>query len=126
MEMNSKILTAILDAYAYEIVFCDRTHVVRFLNKAAKKKYGDIVKVGNSIFCCHNERSKAKIEEFLAHADSNEDGEIFELLNSKTGEREFFVPVRDEDGKVIGYFERHENYWTKDAPEAPVELEKLY
>ena len=69
MEMNMEILTAILDAYAYEIVFVDRTHTVRFLNKAAKKRYGDVVKIGNSIFNCHNERAKVKIEQFLARAD---------------------------------------------------------
>ena len=52
MEMNAEILAAILDAYAYEVVFVDRDHIVRFLNKAAKKKYGSMVKVGNSIFNC--------------------------------------------------------------------------
>lgn len=90
MEINQEILTAILDAYAYEVVFCDRTHTVRFLNRAARKKYGDIVRVGRSIFNCHNETSRAKIEEFLARADSGEEGEMFEVLNGTTGEREFF------------------------------------
>ena len=126
MEMNMEILTAILDAYAYEIVFVDRTHTVRFLNKAAKQKYGSMVKIGNSIFNCHNERAKAKIEAFLARADAGEEGEMFEVLNGATGEREFFVPVRDTEGKVIGYFERHENHWTKDAPDEPVVIHPIY
>lgn len=26
--------------------FCDRTHTVRFINKAAKERYGDVVQVG--------------------------------------------------------------------------------
>lgn len=120
MEINMEVLAAILDAYAYEVVFVDRTHTVRYLNKAAKKRYGEIVKIGNSIFNCHNERAKVKIEEFLARADAGEEGEMFEVLNGSTGEREFFVPVRDAQGKVIGYFERHENYWTKDKPDEPV------
>ena len=37
MEMNMEIMQAILDAYAYEIVFVDREHIVRFLNKAATR-----------------------------------------------------------------------------------------
>ena len=126
MEMNMEIMQAILDAYAYEIVFVDREHIVRFLNKAAKKRYGNVVKIGNSIFNCHNERAKVKIEEFLARADAGEEGEMFETLNGSTGEREFFVPVRDNEGKVIGYFERHENAWTREKPDEPVVIHPIY
>lgn len=126
MEMNFDTLAAILDAYVYEVVFVDRSHTVRYLNKAAKKRYGDVVKVGNSIFNCHNERAKVKIEEFLRRADNGEEGEFFEVLNGSTGEREFFVPVRNDEGKVIGYFERHENYWTKENPSEAVIIHPIY
>ncbi|MBP3704519.1 MAG: PAS domain-containing protein [Clostridia bacterium] len=126
MEINKELLHAILDAYAYEIVFVDRDHIVRFLNKAAQKRYGKVVQVGNSIFNCHNEGSRVKIEEFLARADAGEEGEMFEVLNGSTGEREFFVPVRDTSGKVIGYFERHENHWSKEKPDEPVVIHPVY
>lgn len=119
MEIHAEILKAILDAYPYEIVFCDRAHTVRFLNRAAQKRYAGVVHIGDSLFGCHNERARAKIEAFLARADAGE-GEMFEALNTHKGEREFFVPVRDEGGKVIGYFERHEDLWTADDPQKPV------
>ncbi|MFQ6861423.1 MAG: PAS domain-containing protein [Beduini sp.] len=119
MEITKEILESILDAYIYEIVFVDREHIVRYMNKTAKQRYGDRVQIGNSLFNCHNQNSKIKIEEFLRRADAGEE-EMFELLNGKTGEREFFVPVRDIDGKVIGYFERHEMPWNQDEPEVPV------
>lgn len=119
MEINEEILYGILDAYAYEIVFVDRTHIVRYMNKVAKQRYGDRVKIGNSLFNCHNENSKRKIEELLQRADKGED-EMFELYNGKTGEREFFVPVRNKHGEVIGYFERHEMPWNKEEPQIPV------
>lgn len=45
---------------------------------------------------------------------------MFEVLNTKTGEREFFVPVRDGSGDVIGYFERHEVHWEIADASAPV------
>lgn len=32
------------------MIFCDRTHTVQFINKAAKERYGDVVQVGRSIF----------------------------------------------------------------------------
>lgn len=119
MEITKEVLLGILDAYAYEIVFVDRDHVVRYMNKTARQRYGDRVKIGNSLFNCHNENSKGKILEFLKRADAGEE-EMFELMNGSTGEREFFVPVRDAQGKVIGYFERHEVSWSKEHPEVPV------
>ena len=119
MEITFDILAGILDAYAYEVVFVDRHHIVRYMNKVAKERYAGRVQVGQSLFCCHNENSRQKIEAFLQRADQGED-EMFETLNQKTGEREFFVPVKDASKKVIGYFERHEMFWSKDKPEAPI------
>ena len=89
------------------------------MNKTAKIRYGNRVIIGNSLFNCHNENSRGKIEEFLRRADAGED-EMFQVLNGKTGEREFFVPVRDSEGKVIGYFERHEMPWSKEEADKPV------
>ena len=119
MEITFEVLKGILDAYAYEVVFVDRTHTVRWMNKTAGKRYKDRVFIGNSLFNCHNEGSKAKIEAFLKRADAGED-EMFESFNRKTGEREFFVPVRNGQGEVIGYFERHEAPWTREEASEPV------
>ena len=89
------------------------------MNKTAKERYGSRVQINQSLFNCHNENSKAKIEEFLKRADAGEN-EMFETYNTKTGEREFFVPVRNHDQQVIGYFERHEMTWDENNPEIPV------
>ena len=118
MDITYEVLEAILDAYAYEIVFVDRHHIVRYMNKTAKQRYGDRVQIGQSLFHCHNENSRQKIEAFLQRADQGED-EMFETLNQKTGEREFFVPVRVK-GQVVGYFERHEASWDKKEPDVHV------
>ena len=119
MEITKEILEALLDAYAYEIIFVDRNHIVRYMNKTAKLRYGNRVVIGNSLFNCHNENTRGKIEEFLIRADNGED-EMFQVLNGKTGEREFFVPVRDKENQVIGYFERHEMPWSKEEADKPV------
>lgn len=119
MEITKEILESILDAYSYEIVFVDRQHMVRYMNKTAKERYGNRVQINQSLFDCHNENSKIKIEEFLKRADAGEN-EMFETYNTKTGEREFFVPVRDHNQQVIGYFERHEMPWDENNPDIPV------
>ena len=92
---------------------------MRYLNRTARRRYGDTVKVGSSLFGCHNENSRAKTEEFLRRADNDKD-EMFEAYNSSIGEREFFVPVRGEAGQVIGYFERHEALWDGEHADEPV------
>ena len=95
MEITKELLENILDAYAYEVVFVDRDHIVRYMNKTAKIRYQGRVEINQSLFNCHNENSKGKIEEFLKRADA--------------GERQ-----------VIGYFERHEMPWDDEHPEIPV------
>lgn len=118
MEVTREVLEGIINAYSYEVIFVDRTHTVRFINDAAARKYGDVVQIGRSLFNCHNEISKTKIEEFLARADAGEN-EMFEVYNRATHEREYFVPVRGKDGSVIGYFERHEASWSESNPTEP-------
>ncbi|MDE8726172.1 hypothetical protein PZH36_03415 [Ruminococcus bromii] len=39
--------------------------------------------------------------------------------------RWLFVPVRDDKGKVIGCFERHEMHWDFSDPGNPVAVPKL-
>ena len=56
MEITKEILESILDAYSYEIVFVDRQHIVRYMNKTAKKRYGDRVQINQSLFNCHNSK----------------------------------------------------------------------
>ncbi|MBR2811091.1 MAG: PAS domain-containing protein [Solobacterium sp.] len=119
MIIDQEVLEGILDAYPYEVVFVDLTHTVRYMNAAAKRRYEGRVFIGSSLFNCHNERAKVKIEAFLERAENGE-GEMFELYNGKTGEREFFTPVRNQAGEVIGYFERHETPWDKEHVSEPV------
>ena len=52
------------------------------MNKIAKERYRNRVQINQSLFNCHNENSKAKIEEFLKRADTGEN-EIFETYNKK-------------------------------------------
>ena len=120
MEITKDVLAAIIDAYPYELIFADRTHTARLMNAAARRRYAGRVEVGASLFGCHNEHSRAKIEEFLAAADAGDTTEKFEVLNTRHAEREFFVPVVDAGGKVIGYFERHETVWSTDDPSQPL------
>ncbi|HBV85946.1 MAG TPA: hypothetical protein DEF42_04610 [Desulfosporosinus sp.] len=108
---REKMLSYILDSYPYPIAFVDCDHVIRYLNKRAEyhyyqeRGYRDLI--GKSIFDCHlnpksEEMIKSVVEQLKNHAN-----EVF-LKVSPRNERIYIVPVRDENGELIGYFERFE------------------
>ncbi|WP_407307436.1 PAS domain-containing protein [Desulfosporosinus sp. SB140] len=105
------MLATILDSYPYPVVFVDCDHIIRYMNKRAKYHYyqerGYRELIGKSLFECHqNPQSKemiaAAVEKLKNHAS-----EVFLKVNERN-ERVYIVPVRDETGAMIGYFERFE------------------
>lgn len=108
---QSRIMKGILDSYPYPIVFVDDTYTIRFLNRYAEyhyyqeRGYGPLL--GKSIFDCHDqESSKQRIR--AAFEKMKKDGkEIFLKVNARN-QRLYMQPVRDESGRLIGFFERFE------------------
>lgn len=108
---REKLLSFILDAYPYPVVFVDCEHIIRYMNKRAEyhyyqeRGYRDLM--GKSLFDCHqNPKSqdmiKLAVEKLKHHAN-----EVFLKVNERN-ERIYIVPVRDALGDLIGYFERLE------------------
>ncbi len=77
---------AILDTVNYPIVFVDNEHVIRFMNRAAERRYceerGYSDLIGKSLFDCHNQRSRLKIKELHLRLRKGED-EIFNWINER-------------------------------------------
>jgi len=107
---KEKIANYILDAHPYPIVFVDGDHIIRYMNKMAEyhyyseRGYSDLI--GKSIFECHNSQSEEKIRGAIEKL-KNHGNEIFLGISVKN-QRIYINPVRDENGKFIGYFERFE------------------
>lgn len=105
------ILKGILDSYPYPIVFVDTAYVIRFLNRYAKYYYyeerGYQNLIGKSLFDCHNlATSREKIQ--AAFEKMKKDGkEVYLGVNSRNL-RYYMQGVRDEQGNLIGFFERFE------------------
>ncbi len=105
-----QILKSILNSIPYPIVFVDLSHTIRYLNKKAEYRYykerGYDDLIGKSIFDCHSEKSsefiRRTIENFKKHGQ-----EVYLTVNVKN-ERVYIVPVRDDLGNLIGYYERFE------------------
>ena len=113
--MDDNTLRLILDALPFPIVFVDTDHVIRFMNKRAKfhyyeeRGYRDLI--GSSLFSCHNEKSKERILGMVEKL-KNHGREMLLAVNEKN-ERVYVTPVRDDEGELIGYFERFEGNFQK-------------
>lgn len=92
------------------VVICNLRHEMIYLNPAARKNYakhGELV--GKSIFDCHNSESNEKIREVVEwFAKSPENNLVFTFHNDKTNKDVYMVALRDENGALIGYYEKHE------------------
>lgn len=105
------ILRGIVNSYSTPIVFVDDTFTIRFMNRYAKyhyyqeRGYSDLI--GKNLFDCHDkDSSKERI--MAAFEKMKSDGkEAFVGVNLRNY-RIYMQPVRDEDGKLIGFFERFE------------------
>lgn len=108
--MDRTIESYILDAIPYPIVFVDTDHIIRYLNKEARHRYYEVRGydnlIGKSLFLCHGEKSRdaiiGAVEKLKKHGN-----EIY-LGVSVYNERKYINPVRNEQGELIGYFERFE------------------
>lgn len=107
---REEMFGAILDSIPFKIVFVDTDYVIRYMNKSAKfyyyqiRGYRDLE--GKSIFNCHKpesvEKIKVAVERLKNHAD-----QIY-LGVTSDNQRFYLNPVRDDNGELIGFFERFE------------------
>lgn len=103
---GKELLEVLLDSWNKPVVLVDSTHTIVYLNEPARQafaKWGAIL--GKSIFQCHNERSCLIIREVLAHLEAGQE-EV--LIADNERHRVYMRAVRDNNGKLIGYFERYD------------------
>ena len=110
MELTT-ILRGIVDSYPYPIVFVDDTYTIRFLNRCARyhyyqeRGYGPLE--GKSLFDCHNTpAAKERIQ--AAFEGMKRDGKERVVGVNTRNLRIYMQPVRDEEGQLMGFFERFE------------------
>ena len=84
---------SIIDQDREAVVICDLDHTILYMNPAAVvdyKKYGGASLLGKSLLNCHNPHSVEAIR--------------------KVHVRDvYMVALRDEDGTLIGYYEKHDS-----------------
>ena len=93
---------SIIDQDRESVVICDLNHIIIYMNPAAL--------LGKSLLACHNPHSVEAIRKvvdwFAADADHNI---VYTYYNPKHVRDVYMVALRDEDGTLIGYYEKHDS-----------------
>ena len=107
MELNT-FFKSIIDKDTAPIVICDLEHTVVYMNPASIARY-HIDFTGKNLKACHNPQSNEKIEKVVAwFKKSPENNIVYTSRNDKENKDVYMVALRDEQNKLIGYYEKHE------------------
>jgi len=106
--MLNKLFKSILEQDTAPIVVCDLEHIIVYMNPTAIKAYHKDL-TGNNLKDCHNAKSSEMIDKVvLWFGESRDNNIIFTYHNEKENKDVYMVALRDDDGTLIGYYEKHE------------------
>ncbi len=102
------------------VVICNLEHEIIYMNPAAVERYakrGGAALVSRSLLDCHSAESNEKIRQVTAwFAESHTHNIMHTFYNERENKDVYMVALRDADGTLIGYYEKHE-YRNRDTEE---------
>lgn len=108
----SKFFKSVIDQDLCAVVICNLEHEIIYMNPAAAARYdkqGGAELIGKSLLNCHNAKSAEMIHKVLDwFLESEEHNRIYTFRNEKENKDVYMVALRDKDGTLIGYYEKHE------------------
>ncbi len=108
----SQYFKSIIDEDHCAVVICDLEHKIIYMNPAACDRYGNRggkELVGRSLLDCHNSRSNEMIKKVVSwFEESKENNRIYTFHSEKENMDVYMVALRNEQGELIGYYEKHE------------------
>lgn len=114
MELSklSTYFWSVLEQDRCAIVICNLKHEIIYMNPAAEARYknsGGSDLIGKSLLDCHNKQSCEQIYKVISwFQESKEHNIIYTFYNEKENKDVYMVALRDENGELIGYYEKHE------------------
>lgn len=103
---------SIIDQDRCAVVICNLQHEIIYMNPTAiqrYEKYGGAELIGKNLLNCHNDKSQEMIKKTISwFEESNEHNIIYTSHNEKENKDVYMVALRDNDGTLIGYYEKHE------------------
>ena len=108
----SNYFRSVIEQDRSAVVICNLDHDIIYMNPVALSKYGKYgggQLVGKSLLACHNARSVEQIKRVTAWFQESKDHNIvYTFHNEKENKDVYMVALRDADGHLIGYYEKHE------------------
>ena len=106
MELTA-FFKSVLDSDTAPVVLCDLSHTIVYMNPASVKRYRQDL-TGRSLRLCHNEKSNEMIDRVLNwFQKSKENNSVFTFRNEGENKDVYMIALRDDDGNLIGYYEKH-------------------
>lgn len=116
----SSYFKSIIDQDRCAVVICNLQHEMIYMNPAASSRYekhGGNKLVGKSLLDCHNAKSQEMIKKTINWFEkSKENNIVFTYHNEKENKDVYMVALRDDEGTLKGYYEKHE-YRTAETAE---------
>ena len=111
MELT-QFFKSIIDEDRCAVVICDINHKIIYMNPIActnYSKWGGSALLGKSLLDCHNSKSNEMIHKTLEwfNADKSHN-RMYTSYNEKQNKDVYMIALRDEQGELIGYYEKHE------------------
>ena len=108
----SQFFKSVLEQDTAPVVLCALDHTVIYMNPSAIRRYaaqGGEKLLGQSLMNCHPPKAREIIERVLAwFRESPAHNRIYEFRNDVENKDVYMVALRDDDGNLIGYYEKHE------------------
>lgn len=108
----NEIYKSVLEADRAAVVICDLEHTIIYMNPVAIERYakwGGKDLMGKSLLNCHNEKSCEMIQKVVEWFKASKDNNIvYTFFNQKENKDVYMVALRNEEGDLIGYYEKHE------------------
>lgn len=103
---------SIIDQDNATVVICNLDHEIIYMNPAAIANYakrgGDKL-LGQNLLACHNPHSQEIIKKVVEwFKDSKGNNKVHTFFNEKHNRDVYMVALRDDNGELIGYYEKHE------------------
>lgn len=120
-EELSMFFRSVVDQDEAAVVICGLDHTILYMNPAAVSRYGKRggrSLVGRNLLDCHNTKSRGMIEKVVSwFAEKRENNRIYTFHNEKENKDVYMVALRNQEGELIGYYEKHEY---RDVEKGPV------